>query len=255
MSVTHSDTAIPREIVQRLRQAQRVVVLTGAGISAESGVPTFRDAQTGLWASYDPHELATPKAFMQNPKLVWDWYAWRRSLVAEVTPNAGHYALAAIEQRVPHFTLITQNVDGLHEKAGSHAIVELHGNIFRVKCFTEDKQVAHWDDSDEKSPPRCQNCGGYLRPDVVWFGETLPVDALARAVKASQSADFFLVVGTSAMVQPAASLPFEAIEMGAMVVEVNPERTPLSSYMAHTLRGAAGIILPALVGATWNDQA
>lgn len=253
--MTHSDTTILLEVAQQLSQAQRVVVLTGAGISAESGVPTFRDSQTGLWAQYDPHELATAEAFVRNPKLVWDWYAWRRVLVAEVAPNAGHYALAAIEQRASNFTLITQNVDGLHKKAGSHEIVELHGNLFRVKCFTENKQLAHWDDWGEEGPPRCPNCGGFLRPDVVWFGEMLPAEALARAVEASQLADFFLVVGTSGVVQPAASLPLEAIDRGAMVVEVNPERTPLSPWMSHTLRGAAGIVLPALVAAAWPHQA
>lgn len=254
MTITCSDATIPPEVVQRLRQASRVVVLTGAGISAESGVPTFRDAQTGLWAQHDPHELATPQAFMRNPKLVWDWYAWRRDLVTKVVPNPGHYALAAIEQRVPNFTLITQNIDGLHEKAGSREIVELHGNIFRVKCFAEDKQVAHWDDLGKERPPRCPNCGGFLRPDVVWFGETLPVDALARAVKVSRSAELYLVIGTSGLVQPAASLPFEAVDAGAMVVEVNPDSTPLSSWMSHTLRGTSGIILSALVAAAWPDQ-
>lgn len=255
MTILRSDATIPPEVAQQLRQAQRVVVLTGAGISAESGVPTFRDAQTGLWAQYDPHQLATPQAFMRNPKLVWDWYAWRRDLVTKVVPNPGHYALVAIEQRVPNFNLVTQNIDGLHRKAGSHEIVELHGNIFRVRCFTENVLVEDWNDLIGKGLPHCPNCGGFLRPDVVWFGETLPVEALAHAVKASQSADFFLVVGTSGIVQPAASLPFEAIDRGAMLVEVNPEPTPISPYVSYTLRGAAGIILPALVVAAWPDQA
>lgn len=247
-------TATPFDIsdvlIQHLRTAQRVVVLTGAGISAESGVPTFRDALTGLWAKYDPQELATPEAFRQNPQLVWEWYAWRRKLVSEVKPNPGHHALALMESRVPAFTLITQNVDSLHQRAGSTNVVELHGNLSRVKCFDEDRIVDQWNETGE-IPPRCPYCGGNLRPDVVWFGEMLPARELGHAVQASRSADLFFTIGTSSLVQPAASLPFEALENGAALVEINVDRTPLSGWMTYTIEGKSGIVLPALVEATW----
>lgn len=241
---------IDEGLIQHLRAAQHVVVLTGAGISAESGVPTFRDALTGLWAKYDPQELATPEAFRNNPRLVWEWYAWRRNLVSEVEPNPGHLALAALERRVSEFTLITQNVDSLHQRAGSTLVIELHGNLSRVKCSEEDRIVETWAESGD-IPPRCPFCGGMLRPDVVWFGEMLPVQELRRAIQASRSADMFLTIGTSALVQPAASLPFEALENGAEVIEINIDRTPLSPWMTYTLQGKAGVILPALIEAVW----
>jgi len=244
---------IPAEVENALRKARQVVALTGAGTSAESGVPTFRDAQTGLWAKYDPQELATPQAFRRNPKLVWDWYAWRRELVAVAEPNPGHFALAKIERLVPQFTLITQNVDSLHQKAGNIAVIELHGNISRIKCYEEDKIVDHWQEPDGDGLPRCPRCGGMLRPDVVWFGEMLPAAALQQAINASRSADFFLTIGTSGIVQPAASLPFEAIENGAIAVEINPSETSLSAWMHHELRGPSGVILPALIAATWPE--
>lgn len=242
---------IPEDVIRKLRDAQHVVVLTGAGTSAESGVPTFRDALTGLWAKYDPQELATPQAFRRNPRLVWEWYAWRRNLVSAVKPNPGHYALAAIEKRVPDFTLITQNVDGLHQRAGSENIIELHGNLSRVKCFDEGRIIEQWDET-EKLPPRCPHCGGLLRPDVVWFGEMLPVSALQRAIQVSRAADLFLTIGTSALVQPAASLPLEAVENGGILIEININETPLSAWMSYTLIGPSGIMLPALVAATWS---
>ena len=244
---------IPAEVANALRNARQVVALTGAGTSAESGVPTFRDAQTGLWAKYDPQELATPQAFRRNPRLVWDWYAWRRELVAVAEPNPGHFALAKIERLVPQFTLITQNVDSLHQKAGNIAVIELHGNISRIKCYEEDKIVDHWQEPDGDGLPRCPRCGGMLRPDVVWFGEMLPAAALQQAINASRSADFFLTIGTSGIVQPAASLPFEAIENGAIAVEINPSETSLSAWMHHELRGPSGVILPALIAATWPE--
>jgi NAD-dependent deacetylase len=237
-------------LAQRLRTAREVAVLTGAGISAESGVPTFRDAQTGLWARYDPHELATPGAFERNPKLVWDWYAWRRKRVLAVEPNAGHHALVAIEARVPRFTLVTQNVDGLHARAGSRNIVELHGNIARVKCSREHTIVARWSD-DGEHVPRCAACGAFLRPDVVWFEEMLPAAALETAQRAACTCDLLLVVGTSAVVHPAAALPLAAHDAGAVIAEVNPEATPLSTLAEHVLRSPAGVALPALVAAAW----
>src|SRR5262245_24556036 len=159
---------ISAELVQLLAKAKYVTALTGAGVSAESGVPTFRDAQTGLWAKYRPEDLATPDAFRRNPRLVWEWYAWRRQLVAGANPNPAHLALADMEKLFSKFHLITQNVDGLHQRAGSTGVIELHGNIARTKCFEEGTIVSSWPDTDEV-PPKCPNCGGPLRPDVVWF--------------------------------------------------------------------------------------
>ena len=237
---------IPSGLVQALRNARHVTVLTGSGISAESGVPTFRDAQTGLWSKFKPEELATRGAFQRNPKLVWDWYAWRRELVAQAQPNAAHLALVELERRASGFTLITQNVDGLHQRAGSRDVVELHGNITRVKCFEEGLVVPTWKETDE-TPPRCPRCGGRLRPDVVWFGEMLPADAIDRAFAASQACNVFFSIGTSTLVHPAAALPFEALQHTAMVVEINPCSTPLTARAHYALRGTAGEVLPDLL--------
>jgi NAD-dependent deacetylase len=236
----------PEPLVQAIRRAVRLVVLTGAGISAESGVPTFRDAQTGLWAKFKPEELATPEAFRRNPKVVWEWYAWRRQLVAGVEPNAGHRALVELERRVSEFTLITQNVDGLHQRAGSRNVIELHGNIARTRCLEEETLVEHWEDTGEV-PPRCPRCGGWLRPDVVWFNEMLPAAAIERAFAVSRACGVFLSIGTSAVVHPAASLPFAALEHGATVIEINPDDTPLTARAQFRLRGPAGVVLPALI--------
>jgi NAD-dependent deacetylase len=229
----------------RLLSARRVVALTGAGISAESGVPTFRGAQ-GLWREFRPEDLATPEAFARDPRLVWEWYAWRRDRIAAVRPNAGHHALARLEQRVPEFLLATQNVDGLHALAGSRKLVELHGSIWRLRCIgcgqeREDRAAV------TELPPRC-GCGALLRPGVVWFGEALPIDALDVAFSAAREADVVRVVGTSSLVYPAAAVPQAAVSAGAFVVEVNPERTPLSEAAAVSLRGRAADLLPRLVG-------
>jgi NAD-dependent deacetylase len=234
------------ELVKALRQAERVTVLTGAGISAESGVPTFRDAQSGLWAQYDPTELATPEAFAANPALVWEWYEWRRSLIAQARPNPSHIALAKMADHFSHFTLITQNVDGLHQQAGSDAI-ELHGNIWRVKCAANEHFITDWHALSGK-PPACPQCGSLLRPDVVWFGEGLPRMALSGAFAAAKACDVFFSIGTSSLVQPAASLPFTAVEHGAVLVEINPQNTPLTPYANYALKGAAGDVLPMLLG-------
>ena len=242
--------AIPAALIGRVRKARLICALTGAGISAESGVPTFRDAQTGMWAQFDPLELATPDAFRRNAKLVWDWYAWRRELVAGAAPNAGHRALAAIQAAKPDFLVITQNVDGLHQAAGSTNVVELHGNIQRSRDGTI---VATWDDSSPREAPRCAQCGAFLRPDVVWFEETLPDDALARAERAARDCDVLLVVGTAAEVYPAAMLPAYARHHGAAIVEINPNPTRLSDRVDFVLRGPSGIVLPALVAAVWGD--
>lgn len=245
--------AIASELRETLSAARFVTVLTGAGISAESGVPTFRDAQTGLWARFDPRELATPSAFERNPKLVWGWYASRRKLVAAAQPNEGHVALVALERRVPRFLLITQNVDGLHRRAGSEKLVELHGNITRVKCSREGTVVSRWEENSDEVP-RCANCGALLRPDVVWFEEMLPANALVQAEAAAGQCDVMLVVGTSAEVYPAAALPGAAKRAGATIVEVNTSGTPLSPLADYVLRGPAALVLPALLDAAYPDD-
>lgn len=245
-------SSIPNALVKLLRSARHVAVLTGAGISAESGIPTFRQAQTGLWAQYDPTELASPEAFIRNPQLVWNWYEWRRSLVRDAAPNAGHRALATMAARIPTFTLITQNVDGLHQQAGNPDVIELHGNLMRNRCFQEDIVIPGTPESDQ-TPPVCPRCGAYLRPDVVWFGEALPISALNAAFEAAHTCDLFFSIGTSALVQPAASLPVEALRQGVPTVEVNPTETPLTPHVDFVLAGPAGKVLPQLVRASWPD--
>jgi NAD-dependent deacetylase len=240
------------DAARALAGSRSLAMLTGAGISAESGVPTFRDAQTGLWARFDPLQLATPTAFAIHPKLVWDWYAWRRELVLRVQPNPAHDALVDIERRVPDCLLITQNVDDLHRRAGSRKLVELHGNIGRVKCSREGTVVEDWDLVGDEVP-RCASCGALLRPDVVWFEEMLPPDALAAAEAIARRCDLMLVVGTSAEVYPAAGLPSIAKASGAIVIEINPNATALSPTADYALRGPAGRVLPALVQEAWPD--
>ena len=242
---------LPSDLINLLQQANHVAILTGAGTSAESGVPTFREAQTGLWAQYNPEELATPQAFQRNPQLVWEWYEWRRGLVAKAEPNPGHHALAALAQHVPQLTLITQNVDGLHQRAGSENVIELHGNIMRTKCFDDGRIVTTWPETKDV-PPHCPHCGSLLRPDVVWFGEGLPYDALATAVNAAQTCDIFFSIGTSSLVQPAASLPDYAIGNGRVTIEINPQPTPITRQMNFVLAGPSGKVLPALLAAAWD---
>ena len=242
---------IPEALISALRQAQHVTVLTGAGTSAESGVPTFRDAQTGLWERYNPQELATPEAFQRNPKLVWEWYCWRRGLVQAAAPNPGHFALVKMAKLAPELTLITQNVDGLHQRAGSAGVIELHGNILRTRCSREGNRVESWPETDP-SPPVCPQCGANLRPDVVWFGENLPHQALEEAWLAACTCQVFLSIGTSSVVEPAASLPGLAKGYGALVVEINPAETPLTPQADFVLRAPSGVALPALVEAVWE---
>lgn len=242
---------IPQDLIDLLKKSPRVVALTGAGVSQESGLRTFRDAQTGLWAQYKPEELASPEAFERDPKLIWDWYAWRREAVKAVRPNPGHYALAKMEKQISSFTLITQNVDGLHRMAGSQNLLELHGNIQRVRCADCYTFTEIWDD-DTESVPRCRECGGLLRPDVVWFGEALPRDQLEAAIEAARSCEVFFSIGTSGVVQPAASLAFAAHNRGALVVEINAEPTPLTSKADYFLQGKSGEILPLFVEAVWG---
>ncbi len=234
-------------VIERLVNAQRVAVLSGAGISEESGIPTFRDPQTGLWAQYDPMVLATAEAFSRDPKLVWEWYEWRRGLRRDVQPNPGHFALAEIGSRIPHFTVITQNTDGLHQRAGSPDVIELHGNMVRNICSKEKTVVDRADAQPEGNGMlRCPHCGEYLRPDVVWFGESLPPRALERAIAESRASDVFMSIGTSAVVEPAASLPKIARYGGAFLVEINPLETPLSPLADVKLAGKSGAILPEL---------
>jgi len=228
-----------------IEEAERIVVLTGAGISAESGVPTFRGTG-GLWRQYRPEELATPEAFARDPKLVWEWYLWRRSIIAKAAPNPGHLALVRLEARKPEFLLITQNVDGLHERAGSRRLVKLHGDIWEVRCMQCGRQERDERLELPELPPRC-SCGGSLRPAVVWFGEDLPENAWNEAVRAVHSAQLLLVVGTSAVVYPAASLIPMARTSGARIIEVNLEETPYSPAVDCALRGRAGELLPQLI--------
>ena len=243
---------IPDSLINLLRDAKRVAVLTGAGVSAESGVPTFRDAQTGLWAKYDPQDLATPQAFMANPELVWNWYAWRRDLAEQVSPNPGHYALAKMEQLVPEFATFTQNVDDLHDQAGSQNITRFHGNLFGVKCFDNHHMIDNWRELPG-TPPTCPECGSWLRPDVVWFGEALPENVIDHAVQVVRAADVVFSIGTSSLVMPAAAVPVEAINAGIPVIEINPNATPISEHVALTMRGKSGEVLPALVEAVWGQ--
>ena len=228
--------------------ARRIAVLTGAGISAESGIPTFRDATTGLWAKFDPMQLASEQGFRADPPLVWRWYAWRRGLVARAKPNAGHRALAAAQSQFDSFDLITQNVDGLHARAGS-APIELHGSIMRTVCLARCGFV----ENDPQrlpsgEPPRCPSCGDWLRPDVVWFGEMLDSTTLQQAQEAAMRCDLMLVIGTSGLVYPAAGLPAEAARQGAKVVVVNPQPSELDELATVVVRGTAAVELPALLG-------
>src|SRR5690606_10408346 len=236
----------PQELLRLLQSSTRIAVLTGAGVSQESGLRTFRDAQTGLWAQYKPTDLASPEAFARDPKLVWDWYAWRREAIKGVRPNQGHYALVEMENKFSEFTLITQNVDGLHRFAGSKNILELHGNINLVRCSECRTYADKWDEESE-SVPECEKCNGLLRPDVVWFGEALPRAELESAVNASRACQVFFSIGTSGVVQPAASLAHAARNNGSIVVEINAEPTSLTSKVDFALHGKSGEILPELV--------
>lgn len=246
---------LPEGLIARLQNCQHLVVLSGAGLSAESGVPTFRGAQNGLWSQYQPEELATPQAFRRNPALVWEWYAWRRELVAKAQPNPAHLALVQLEVKFirsgKRFCHITQNVDGLSQRAGGAAILELHGNLHRYRCFEENTPIVNIQESQE-TPPRCPNCGGLLRPDVVWFGENLPQETLESAIQEARECDLFITVGTSLLVQPAASLPYIAQQNGATLVEINPVPTQLASSANYCILAPAAQALPALVQAAWE---
>lgn len=231
-------------VVEKLSKAHSVVVFTGAGVSAESGVPTFRD-KDGLWSKLKPEELANFDAFMRNPDLVTEWYSHRRKIISEVKPNPGHYAIAEMEKLFPKFCVITQNVDNLHRRAGSTLVYELHGNIERNYCI-KCKKFHDLSNNFPNQALKCE-CGGLIRPDVVWFGEFLPQDQLEAATNASINCDVFFTIGTSAVVYPAASLPFTAKRYGAFVVEINTQPTEFTNYSSISIFGKSGEILPLIL--------
>jgi NAD-dependent deacetylase len=237
---------IPKILLEKMLHAEYVVVLTGAGISAESGIKTFRDPD-GLWAQLNPQELASVDGFMANSDMVWQWYRHRLDIVNHAMPNPGHYAIAEMEELFPVFKLITQNVDRLHQRAGSKSVYELHGNIVENHCFDCKRPFIGETNLPELQIPRCPDCGGKIRPSVVWFGEMLPYDALLASEEAANECEIFFSVGTSAEVYPAANLPIIAKRAGAFVVEVNPNKTSISSYMDVCLSYPSGEALPKLL--------
>lgn len=243
---------IPDELLSALRAAEHVVVFTGAGVSAESGISTFRDALTGLWARYDPMQLATPEAFTADPELVWGWYEWRRQLLLQSEPNPAHHAIVELAEQVSKLTVVTQNVDDLHERAGSRDVIHLHGSIFQPRCFScaqpyELTAAPNMSREQTLPPPKCGHCQGLIRPGVVWFGEALPQGAMHAAFDAAGACDVLLSVGTSGVVQPAAQIPQIALRSGAWVVHVNPDPVASQHPQEISLAGAAGQILPALL--------
>jgi NAD-dependent deacetylase len=250
---------IPDQLVTIIRQARHVVVFTGAGVSAESGIPTFRDALTGLWKRFNAEDLASPDAFRRDPELVWGWYEWRRMSVMRASPNAAHLAIAALDRNVDRFTLITQNVDDLHERAGSSgAPIHLHGSLFTPRCFACARPAplspsvpVEPEGGRRLPPPKCRHCGSDVRPGVVWFGEALPEVELKQAFKAAGSCDVLLSIGTSSLVYPAADIPFAAKRANATVVQINPNSTALDEVAHFNLRGPAAIVLPRLARAAW----
>jgi NAD-dependent deacetylase len=273
---------IAPELLERLRAVRHLVVFTGAGMSAESGIPTFRDRAEGLWAKVDPAEVATPHAFRKNPQFVWDWHVHLAGAVRRARPNEGHTAVARLQEIVPRVTVITQNIDNLHQTAGSRNVIELHGNLLRLKAFVDTDEIFGGDTSpvicricngyavdDELDPyagpedlaaielqagavPRCPGCGALLRPDVVWFGEPLDPEMLEDAFLAAETCDAFICIGSSLEVEPAASLPWRALNRGAMVIEVNPAPTPLSRAASANLRGGAAEMLPSMLRLVWG---
>jgi NAD-dependent deacetylase len=269
-------------LAEKLHACRNLVVFTGAGMSAESGIPTFRDAQTGLWAKFNPAEVASSDAFRNNPQLVWDWYVHRAEFVRKAKANAGHLAVARLQDLVPQVTVITQNIDGLHQRAGSRDVLELHGSLHRLKAFVDTDEMFAGDRSpvichacngyaihEHMDPyvtredlaaielkagpvPRCPCCGALLRPDIVWFGEPLDIDILEGAMLVADQCDAMICIGSSLEVQPAASIPFRAKWGGALVIEINPEPTDLSGEADVFLQGKAAEIVPALIEQVWG---
>lgn len=270
------------DLLEKLRSCRKLAVFTGAGMSAESGIPTFRDAQTGLWAKFNPQEVASAAAFRKNPQLVWDWYVHRAGFVRQADPNAGHRAVAELQSLLPDVTVITQNIDNLHQKAGSANVLELHGSLFRLKAFVDPE-----DDRDPDTPqvichvcngyavhehcdsyatkedlaaialkagpvPRCPGCGCLLRPDIVWFGEPLDIHVLDAALQVADACDLMICIGSSLEVQPAASIPYRAKWGKAIVIEINPEPTHLSAEANVFVQGPAAEALPKLLDRIWR---
>lgn len=247
-------------LAQQLREAKHVVVFTGAGASAESGIPTFRDALTGLWERFDPAQLATSKAFRADPSLCWGWYEWRRQKVSQAQPNGAHLAIAELARHVPKLTVVTQNVDDLHERAGSQNVIHLHGSLHSPRCIDCEKAYtlpvtsdALPEDGSRVDPPRCTACHGYVRPGVVWFGEMLPEDAWSAGLAAAEECDVFLSIGTSGVVYPAAELPLRALGRGATVVHINPVRFEVSTQ-EHFLQGPASVMMQSLLREAFGEH-
>ncbi|WP_024693002.1 SIR2 family NAD-dependent protein deacylase [Pseudomonas syringae] len=247
-------------LAERLREAQHIVVFTGAGASAESGIPTFRDALSGLWKRFDPAQLATPEAFRADPSLCWGWYEWRRQKVIQAQPNGAHLAIAELTRHVPKLTVVTQNVDDLHERAGSLDVIHLHGSLHAPRCI--DCGLAYTlppasdalpEDGSRIEPPRCSACSGYVRPGVVWFGEMLPERAWSAGLAAADDCDVFLSIGTSGIVYPAAELPLRALGRGSTVVHINPVRFEISSQ-EHFLQGPASVMMQSLLREAFGDH-
>ncbi len=240
---------LPEALLERLRKSRHLMVLTGAGMSAESGIPTFRDAQTGIWSKYRPEDLATPQAFTAHPGRVWSWYQERRQKVRDAQPHSGHVALVALESMVPRLSIVTQNVDALHQRSGSCNVIELHGNIMRSICHLTSRPIDdEWLAQSDDCPPRSPWAqDGLARPDVVWFGEPLPAGAMEAATNAAMVCDFCFSIGTTSLVQPAASLPLLAVEHGASLVEINPQETPLSLHADYCLRSSASKVLTSIL--------
>jgi NAD-dependent deacetylase len=258
-----NDITIADTLIQKLQTAKHLVVLTGAGVSAESGIATFRDALTGLWENYDAETLASEDGFLADPALVWGWYEWRRNKVLQSNPNPAHVAIAKLATAVPKFTLVTQNVDDLHERAGSQNVLHLHGSLHHPRCLNcntpyelpvESTQQEVQLKESRIEPPKCLLCDGDIRPGVVWFGESLPVDSWEDSVEACEQCDVMLIVGTSAAVYPAASLPHIANKNGATVVQVNPMVTSFNAIATYNFHGKAGEILPQLYAAAFSQQ-
>ena len=252
---------IPSKLIERLQQAQHLVILTSVGVSAESGIPTFRDALTGLWEKFDAEQLACDDGFRADPALVWGWYEWRRRCVLKAQPNPAHLTIAKLAEQIPKLTLITQNVDDLHERAGNRDVLHLHGSLHKPRCIRcgtpyqlpeIDTAIADHDSSID--PPTCSKCGGFIRPGVVWFGESLPMHEWEQSVNATEDCDLLFIVGTSGLVWPAANLPYMADKVGVPIVQINPTTTSFNAIAHFNLCGKAGEILPKLYAATFSED-
>lgn len=254
---------IPKSLIECLHSAQHVIVFTGAGVSAESGIPTFRDDKTGLWKRYVAQNMATADGFLRDPELSWGWHEWLRAEVMKAQPNPAHIAIAKMAKRVPQLTVITQNIDDLHERAGNHAPIHLHGSMFKFRCidchlpFTMPPGIPEGvGEGVRLTPPRCPSCCGLIRPGVVWFGDFIPGESWEAAMSATEreACDVFFSIGTSLTIYPVAELPFEAARQGATVIQINPASTKLDKFATYNLQGAVGEILPILIRSCWPDD-